>query len=224
MKAWRRFSRRAALLLALLVSAARQISAQGTPAGNSFLDRQARIRVYNVPLLDALRDLERRAGIALAYSPSLLPGSVRVTCGCETMTVRDALRVLLSNTAFAFRESDGQIMLFPVDHDVAPRPMLPTRDTSSLTPRTRAESLPVGETRSAGPDSATITGTVTTEAGTPLASALVALPSLHRSAITSDRGVYRFVVSVERLVTRPETLRVMRLGFKPAGAVFSLAG
>jgi TonB-dependent SusC/RagA subfamily outer membrane receptor len=199
------------------------MSAQGTPAGNSFLDRQARIRVYNVPLLDALRDLERRAGIALAYSPSLLPGSVRVTCGCETMTVRDALRVLLSNTAFAFRESDGQIMLFPVDHEVATRPALPGRDTSNLTPRARAESLPVGETRSAGPDSATITGTVTTEAGTPLASALVTLPALHRSAITNDAGVYRFVVSAERLVTRPETLRVMRLGFKPSGTVFSLA-
>ena len=223
MRPWGRVFRRAAPVLALVVSAAREMSAQGTPAGNSFLDRQARIRVYNVPLLDALRDLERRAGIALAYSPSLLPGSVRVTCGCETMTVRDALRVLLSNTAFAFRESDGQIMLFPVDHEVATRPALPGRDTSNLTPRARAESLPVGETRSAGPDSATITGTVTTEAGTPLASALVTLPALHRSAITNDAGVYRFVVSAERLVTRPETLRVMRLGFKPSGTVFSLA-
>jgi outer membrane receptor for ferrienterochelin and colicin len=46
---------------------------------------------------------------------------------------------------------------------------------------------------------------------------------LHRSAITNDAGVYRFVVPAERLATRPETLRVMRLGFKPAGAVFSLS-
>src|SRR5262245_7965593 len=101
-----RLTRYAAPLLAsaLLSSAAMRMGAQGTPLSSPFLDRPARIRVYNVPLLDALRDLERRAGIALAYSPSLLPGSVRVTCGCETLSVRDALRVLLANTAFAFRE------------------------------------------------------------------------------------------------------------------------
>jgi len=223
MNAWAWLSRRAALLLAstLLCMAAAHLNAQGTPTV-SFLDRPARIRVYNVPLLDALRDLERRAGIALAYSPSLLPGSVRVTCGCDAMTVRDALRVLLANTAFAFRESDGQIMLFPLAQDIAARQGPQARDTSALAPRTRAESLPVGETRSAGPDSATITGTVTTEAGTPLGSALVALPALHRSSVTNDAGVYRFVVPTERLATRPETLRVMRLGFKPAGAVFAL--
>ena len=220
-----RLTRRAAPLLAsaLLSGAATRISAQGTPPGGSFLDRPARIRVYNVPLLDALRDLERRAGIALAYSPSLLPGGFRVTCGCETMTVRDALRVLLANTAFAFRESDGQIMLFPVASDGAPHAVHDTRDTAAFAQRTRAESLPVRETRSAGPDSATIAGTVTTEAGAPLGSALVTLPALRRSTVTNDAGVYRFVVPMDRIATRAETLRVLRLGFRPADAVFSLS-
>ncbi|HTE45298.1 MAG TPA: TonB-dependent receptor plug domain-containing protein, partial [Gemmatimonadaceae bacterium] len=212
-----------ALSLALLSGAAAQVGAQDISAGNSFLDRPARIRVYNVPLLDALRDLERRSGVALAYSPSLLPSGVRVTCACDTVTVRAALRSMLVRTAFGFRETDGQVMLFPTATDAATRAVIAARDTAGSTTPTRDAARSIADIRSLRPDSATISGAVTTDAGAPIPSALVSLPSLRRSTTTNDAGVYRFVVPLDRVVTRAETLHVLRLGFRPAQVVFPIA-
>jgi hypothetical protein len=54
-------------------------TAQTTPtaaartATAALLDRPARLRVRDVSLADALGELERRSGVPLAYSPSLLP-------------------------------------------------------------------------------------------------------------------------------------------------------
>jgi hypothetical protein len=65
-------------------------------------------------------------------------------------------------------------------------------------------------------DSATVTGRVTSEAGTPVGGAIVAIPNLRLSATTNDAGVYRIQVPSDRFVAGPDSLRVTRLGL-PAG-------
>lgn len=210
-----------ALSLAMLSGAVARANAQTARTGDPFLERPARIRVYNVPLLDALRDLERRSGVALAYSPSLLPSGVRVTCDCDAVTVRDALRSILLRTTFGFRETDGQVMLFP--STPVERSTIAARDTANTSAASRATPRSIADIRSLRPDSATVSGTVTTDAGAPIASALVSVPALRRSTATNDAGTYRFVIPLDRLATRAETLRVLRLGFRPAEVVFAIA-
>ena len=215
MRAWRSIA--SAVSAVLTIGATSHAQTTG-----SFLDRPARIRVYNVPLLDALRDLEQRAGVALAYSPSLLPSGLRVTCACDNLSIRDALRILLVNTQFNFRESDNQILLYPVGQDIASKLKAAATDYANATQQNILDALQVGTTR-AQADSTTITGLVTTDVGLPIASALVTLPGLHRSAVTGENGIYRFVIPSASLATRAETLRVARLGFKPIDRGFAIA-
>jgi TonB-linked SusC/RagA family outer membrane protein len=72
-------------------------------------------------------------------------------------------------------------------------------------------------------DSATITGTVTTEGGIPLSNARVTIPSLQLATTTNDAGSYRLGIPAARFVGRTDTLRVVRLGFRPENVGFTLA-
>lgn len=107
-------------------SAAAQISTDTSLAtGSGLLERPARLRIESRPLAAALAELSTRSGVALAYSPSLIPGGVRVSCSCERSTVRDALVTLLDGTGFTFFEVDGQVVL---------RPRIPPRSAQGDTP------------------------------------------------------------------------------------------
>jgi TonB-linked SusC/RagA family outer membrane protein len=72
-------------------------------------------------------------------------------------------------------------------------------------------------------DSATITGTVTTEGGIPLSNARVTIPSLQLATTTNDAGTFRIGIPAARFVARGDTLRVVRLGFRPENVPFTLA-
>ena len=72
-------------------------------------------------------------------------------------------------------------------------------------------------------DSAIVTGRVTTDAGAAIADAIVAVPSLRLSSTTNESGVYRILVPAARFVARADTLRVTRLGYRPATVPFTLA-
>jgi TonB-dependent starch-binding outer membrane protein SusC len=61
--------------------------------------------------------------------------------------------------------------------------------------------------------SATITGTVTSEGGSPLAYATVSLPSLNLSATTDAAGNYRLSIPADRVAAGADTLVVERLGY-----------
>jgi TonB-linked SusC/RagA family outer membrane protein len=199
----RRTHRRQTLALRIVFAAcvALPLSAQesrlatsSTVGARPLFERSASLDVENVALVDALRSLERRAGVPLAYSPSLLPAT-RVDCECHTSTVREALTTLLAGTGFIANEMVGQIVIVP--DPTAPRP--------------------------ATIDSTTITGTVTSEAGAPIGGAFVTATRLRLSTVTNDAGVFRLYVPPDRFVAQPETLRVTRLGFRPATAPFTLA-
>lgn len=79
----------------------------------SLLGRPAHLHMQQASLLAALTELSQRSGVALAYSPSLLPADARVTCACGSMSIGEALDRLLARTPFTYREADGQIVLIP---------------------------------------------------------------------------------------------------------------
>ena len=82
---------------------------------------------------------------------------------------------------------------------------------------------PKAATAQVAGDSATITGTVTTEGGIPLSNARVTIPSLQLATTTNDAGSYRIGIPAARFVARGDTLRVVRLGFRPENVGFTLA-
>ena len=72
-------------------------------------------------------------------------------------------------------------------------------------------------------DSATLTGTVTNEGGIPIGNARVTLQSLQLSTTTNEAGVYRLGIPAARFVAREDTVRVVRLGFRPQDVGFTMA-
>jgi TonB-linked SusC/RagA family outer membrane protein len=72
-------------------------------------------------------------------------------------------------------------------------------------------------------DSATVTGTVTNEGGVPIGNARVTLTSLQLSTTTTDAGIYRLVIPAARFVAGSDTVRVVRLGFKPQNVGITIA-
>jgi len=75
------------------------------------LDRPARLDVRDVPLEKALVLLQRASGVALAYSPDLIPDERRVSCSCKEMTVSQALDRLLKGTGLRYRLGDDNVVI-----------------------------------------------------------------------------------------------------------------
>jgi len=75
------------------------------------LDRPARLDVRDVPLEKALVLLQRASGVALAYSPDLVPDERRVSCPCKEKTVSQALDRLLKGTGLRYRLGDDNIVI-----------------------------------------------------------------------------------------------------------------
>ncbi|MGQ0764639.1 MAG: SusC/RagA family TonB-linked outer membrane protein [Gemmatimonadota bacterium] len=66
-----------------------------------------------------------------------------------------------------------------------------------------------------------ITGTVRSDGGAPIGSAIVVVRRLRLSATTNDGGIYRIVVPTDRVLAAQDTVHVTRLGYRPAGAPFA---
>lgn len=65
-----------------------------------------------------------------------------------------------------------------------------------------------------------ITGTVRSDGGAPIGSAIVVVRGLRLSATTNDAGTYRMVVPADRVLAAQDTVHVTRLGFRPADVAF----
>lgn len=73
----------------------------------------AKLVVHQVPLGDALRTLHKTAGAHLLFSPSLIPGDLKVDCECSDVSVGDALHTLLRGTGLDYIQYDGGIVIGP---------------------------------------------------------------------------------------------------------------
>lgn len=72
-------------------------------------------------------------------------------------------------------------------------------------------------------DGTTVTGRVTSEAGSPLASASVFIDGLNIGGLTRDDGVYSFVVPAGRVQNQAATLTARLLGYKASTVPITLA-
>jgi TonB-linked SusC/RagA family outer membrane protein len=217
------------LVPAVLGSPPTVAAALQQPGSTALLERPAHLRVQDISLENALEALARASGVALAYSPSLLPSEPRVTCECQELSVADALFTLLAGTGFAYRERDGQVILVPrpaatlvaADANMA-AVLAAAPDVSSTVASGNAPTVRLGTAERVLVRAATITGTVTTDGGSPVADATVTLRRTQLSTTTDIAGRFRIVVATERVVAGPDTLHVERLGYATVGVPFEL--
>ena len=78
-------------------------------------------------------------------------------------------------------------------------------------------------TWAAAQQGATISGRVTSEAGTPLGNASVFLQGMNLGALTTEDGQYSFTVPAERLTGQPATLTARLIGYKAGSAQVTLS-
>jgi len=196
-----------AVLLTLLAAGSAQgrqapASTQHAARGpdGSLLELPARLHVEGALLSDALRELQTRSGVPLAYSPSLLPGQRRVTCDCAGSTVAQALDRLLDGTGFRYEELSGQVL---VERKPLPDPVATVAAVPSV-----GLAVPDVETTVAAQSSwltrlgdrfgslfdqraATISGRVTDEqTGQPLSAVQVYLVGTTIGSLTDGNGRY----------------------------------
>src|SRR5262249_47114436 len=69
---------------------------------------------------------------------------------------------------------------------------------------------------------ATITGHVTSEAGTPLVGVTVSIPGLGVGSTTRDDGQYTFTVPASRITGQTATLNARHVGYAPQNASITL--
>lgn len=191
-------------------------------ASGDVLDLPARLDVHDVVLVKALQELSARAHLALVYSPSLVP-ELTVRCRCASSTTREALETLLVNTALTFREADGQVMLVPASSPRVESAVSSPEMTESPSPAvpSNPDLQPLRLREFA--DSAVIIGHVTSGAGAPVVAALVSIRDLRLSATTNDAGLFRIVIPPDRFTAKTDTLRVVRIGYRPTSVAFRIA-
>lgn len=207
------------VLMAVLTSA-------GTPSAAHarqqppLLERPARLSVDGVPLVAALEELTRASGVALAYSPSLLPDR-RVSCACASLRVGQALGRLLDGAGFTFRAGEGQVILSPLRSPEADRDAggaRPPRPDSAAGPPTARdvggaaaslEDVPVARL--------TIRGRVVSGGRAPVAGATITVRGGRASATSDIAGNFALTLSA-RVAGGADTLRVHRLGYQTVTA------
>ena len=82
------------------------------PAASQPLERRVSLDLTNVPLRDALREIDRQAQLGLAYTPRIVPVDRRVTIKADSITAGEALeRVLRGTGVIAVMTTSETVML-----------------------------------------------------------------------------------------------------------------
>lgn len=118
-----------ALTWPMVNEAPAQLAVARSHVATPLLERPARLEVHGIALPTALGELQRRSGVTLAFSPSLLGGAGAVTCVCRLVTVGEALDRILAGTSFRYEEIDGLIL---VERQRMPQVQRQLRGTESL--------------------------------------------------------------------------------------------
>jgi len=214
--------------LLLLVGLAPPIWAQGvalnTPARANaqnhgavrLLERPARLQVENALVAEALLELQQTSGVRLAFSPSMLPELERVSCDCETLSVRDALETILAGTSLRFEQNGRHVVILPGGpgaqaSPAAPEPLdLPVAGpiaAAALVPGAGLQELRTG----------TIAGRVSDAVtGEPLPGVQISLEGTSIGTLTNREGRYvlvniepgRYVVRAQYIGYSSETREV----------------
>jgi len=202
-------------------SALMEIAADGydTP---SVLDLAARLTITREPLDAALQRLQAGSGVAIAYSPTLIPAERLVSCECADRTVEEALEILLRGTGFEFGVLGHQVILRDRDLSVLSRSerLLTERpewlpDHMTL-PRVRLAKSTV--TRTSAAADRMIRGQVLSRTGGgPVAAAQISVEGTGLGTLSDQEG--NFALDVP---DREVTLVVQSIGFRTVEVVVPL--
>ena len=106
----------------MLLAPSGAIYAQDEPA--VLVDRPANLEVRGEALIDALRLLQARSGVPIAFSRDFIPTRHVTRCDCLESTVGEALEVLLAGTNLTFVERRNQILITPTSDEGANAPVI----------------------------------------------------------------------------------------------------
>ena len=119
-----RLRSRACGLVAVVVAFALGGSSSGAGAQNGgdaeLLARRANLEVEGVSIIDALRRLQARSAVPIAFSSESIPANLRVSCSCIDKTVQEALETVLEGTGLIFTGRRNQILVTRADEPEAP--------------------------------------------------------------------------------------------------------
>ncbi len=83
------------------------------PEPGTLLATVSRLSVEQASLADALARLAESSRVQIAFSPTLLPGALRVDCDCTTLHVARTLDRLLADTELGYVELGSQVIIVP---------------------------------------------------------------------------------------------------------------
>lgn len=184
----------------------------------SALGLEAGIDLRDIPLRTALEYLRAASGAPLAFSPSLLPRDLLVSCECREVGVGEALSTLLADSGFEYAVVGRQIVIRETAEREAARKrgLLPPADRARST---RALRLPTPDARPVAHSmTRNISGRVAARAsGQGIATAQISVLGTGLGTLTDPEG--RFEIQVP---AREVTLMVQRIGFRTAEVVVPL--
>ncbi|MQA92671.1 MAG: SusC/RagA family TonB-linked outer membrane protein [Gemmatimonas sp.] len=183
--------------------------AQTSPAEQPLLSYPARLQVEEVALAKALVELQERSGVHLAFSRTMLPAELRVSCNCLSATVEQALHRLLAPTGFRITDLGPQILIEP-GALVNDRPSNPTQLDPLRLQYAPSNLLPVTTRRTDRNAVGTITGTaVDATTQRPLNGVQVFVSELSIGTLTASNGRYTLL----NVPPGPVTVQAQMIGY-----------
>ncbi len=194
-------------LLALLAPAATaQVRIAWAPdqARSELLARNANLELGATSVADALAALHQTSGVPIAFSRTLFPGDVKVSCRCTQVTVALALDSILHGLPFEVSEQDRQVVVTPVSF-VAPAPV-PERMAADVAPRP-----PPAKGKATVSQEPEVAGIVVDARSLPIAGARVSVVGGTATVLTDPLGRFRLTVPPGDQLS----LRASMIGFRP---------
>jgi len=182
-------------------------------AAASPLERPAKLKAKDVSLTDGLELLHARSGVALAYSPDVVPSEHRVSCDCADITVGRALSIMLAGLPLTSTVLDGDLVLITPRPDGGQKAATAT-SLLGVGPRIDAESMqPV----IAGQISGRITDAAS---GQPIAGVQVFVVGTNFGAMSLEDGRY----TIPNVPDGVHRVRTRRIGFTSGERSVTVAG
>ncbi len=84
------------------------------PEPGTLLATVSGLSIHRAPLAEALVRLAERSRVQIAFSPSLFPSSLRVSCDCTKLNLARTLDRLLADTQLGYVEMGSQVVILPL--------------------------------------------------------------------------------------------------------------
>ncbi len=179
------------------------------------LERPARLDVSKIQLSKALVQLGEASGVPLIFSPSFMP-EVRVSCDCASLSIREALTVMLQGTELDFLVHGPQVIVAPSNEPVRAAPMGPAPEALALRPTASPIVPTASRVASSAPTpilrvrQGTITGQVTDrDTNQALSTVQISVEGTGLGTITNAEGEF----TVSNVPAGTHTVLAQRIGY-----------